>query len=79
LICGGQHIILTKKEFKLLEILAIHRNCTATTAAIEQHVWPNVVVGDASLRSLVRRLRKKIPELALQTIPGMGYMLSTPQ
>jgi DNA-binding response OmpR family regulator len=75
----GQNIILTRKELKLLEVLVIYRNRTTTSTVIEQHVWPNVVVGESSLRSLIRRLRKKLPELTIQTITGIGYMLSTPQ
>jgi hypothetical protein len=75
----GRNIILTRKEMKLLEVLVIYRNRTTTSTVIEQHVWPNVIVGESSLRSLIRRLRKKLPELTIQTITGIGYMLSTPE
>ncbi len=71
-----QHTIsLTRKELKLLEILIIHANVPCPRSLIEEHIWANVIVGESSLRSLLRRLRNKLPEISIKTISGVGYML----
>lgn len=77
LIKNGQPRLLTKKELGLLAILASAINRPIAYTAIENQIWSQVVVGESSLRSLVRRLRKKIPELTIQNVSGIGYMLVT--
>jgi hypothetical protein len=71
----GHAVLLSRKELLLLQILALGINKPVSARAIEDHVWQNVVVGDSSLRSLVRRLRNKLPELEIKTLSGTGYML----
>ncbi len=73
----GEAILLTKKELKLLEILALNHNTPVSSITIENHVWQGVLVGESSLRSLLLRLRKKLPDLLIKTISGLGYMLMT--
>jgi len=77
LLKNGQPVLLTKKELGLLEILAINRNFPVPYLSIEKHIWDNVIVGESSLRALLLRLRKKLPELSIKTVSGMGYMLVT--
>ena len=74
----GRAICLTKKELKLLEILILNHDRPTQYDIIEQHVWGNVLVGESSLRSLLRRLRQKLPELPIKTVSGVGYMLIIP-
>lgn len=74
----GKPILLTKKELKLLEILIINRDTPTQYVTIEKHIWENVIVGESSLRSLLRRLRNKLPDLNIKTISGIGYMLVSP-
>lgn len=68
-------ILLTCKEMDLLQVLIENRNQVVHTSKLESSIWKNVVVGESSLRSLVRRLRKKIPELQIKTVRGFGFML----
>ncbi|MCW8929819.1 MAG: GAF domain-containing protein [Gammaproteobacteria bacterium] len=75
---NGQTVLLTKKELKLLEILMINCDHPTQYLTIEKHVWENVIVGESSLRSLLRRLRNKLPDLTIKTITGIGYMLVSP-
>ena len=77
LVKNGHSVFLTKKELRLLEILVINRNLTFQCSSIEKYVWKDIIVGESSLRSLVRRLRKKLPELSIKTISGIGYILVT--
>jgi GAF domain-containing protein len=73
----GEAILLTRKELKLLELLISHRNAPVSHDQILNHVWSDVIVGEASIRSLVRRLRLKLPELKIITVSGIGYLLET--
>lgn len=78
LLKNGQAVFLTKKELKLLEVLIINQDRPAQYDVIEKHIWENILVGESSLRSLLRRLRQKLPDLSITTISGVGYMLNSP-
>jgi len=75
---NGKPILLTMKELKLLEILTLNRGTPTQYVTIEKHIWGNIIVGESSLRSLLRRLRNKLPDLNIKTISGIGYMLVSP-
>ena len=80
---GGQPIVLTAKEFALLEFLLRHQNQVVDRSAITAHVWDNNHDPFANvLDVLVRRLRSKIddghePKL-ISTVRGAGYRLGIP-
>jgi len=71
----GNVVLLTSKELCLLRLLVQNRNQVAYSARLEDEVWKDVIVGESSLRSLVRRLRKQVPELEIKTVRGFGFML----
>ncbi|NOY63325.1 MAG: GAF domain-containing protein [Gammaproteobacteria bacterium] len=71
-------LVLTRQELVLLEQLVSKCNRVVHYQEIEAQIWKNVIVSDASLRSLMRRLRKKLPELPIQTVSGVGYLLVLP-
>lgn len=71
----NQIIPLTKKELLLLTYLVKNRNRVVTHRELEEYLWQGVVVSESSLRSLLRRLRKKIPEVSIKTHPSIGYIL----
>jgi len=75
LLNSGSPVFLTKKELKLLEALVNSRNIVCPYLYAEKHIWENVVVGESSLRSLVRRLRRKLPQIEIKTVSGIGYLL----
>jgi len=74
---NGQAVFLTRKELLLLEILSTTPDQTIPYTLLEKHIWKDIIVGESSLRSLLRHLRKKIPELTIKTVSGHGYMLIT--
>ncbi len=74
----GKRIELTKKESMLLHLLITQLNQIVEYQRIEAELWQNIIVSESSLRALVLRLRKKIPNLNLATITGIGYVLSLP-
>lgn len=74
---NGQEIVLTPKEFTLLELLVRNKNMTLFRDKIYELVWENDSYGDTRTLDLhVQRLRKKL-ELTekLKTIYKVGYRL----
>ncbi|GAB6158728.1 secretion stress-responsive two-component system response regulator CssR [Desulfotomaculum varum] len=76
----GQEIInLTAKEYDLVLLFAKHQGQALAREQIIRQVWGRDYVGtDRSVDDLVRRLRKKAPELRIETIYGFGYRMIVP-
>lgn len=72
----GQLIMLTKKESALLETLVKNRYQVVSYQMLESRIWGNTIVGESSLRSLAKKLRRKLPGLHIKTVSGIGYLLS---
>ena len=73
----GQEIVLTPKEFTLLELLVRNKNMTLFRDKIYELVWENDSYGDTRTLDLhVQRLRKKLGLTEkLKTIYKVGYRL----
>jgi len=70
----GKEIVLPKKEFKLLKLLASTPNKVFTRDEIFHKVWgDDVIVGDRTIDVHVRKIRKKIGIENIKTIKGVGY------
>jgi two-component system, OmpR family, response regulator CssR len=73
-----QEIIFTSLEFDLLSFLAQHLDQAISREQIILSVWGNDYFGsERVVDDLVRRIRKKIPVLNLETIYGYGYRMIT--
>jgi two-component system copper resistance phosphate regulon response regulator CusR len=77
---GGKRIVLTAKEFSLLEFLVHHKDEVVDRASISTYVWDeNHDPFTNVLEVLVRRLRRKIDDgfdhKLIQTLRGAGYRL----
>lgn len=71
---GGEEIVLPKKEFKLLKLLASAPNKVFTREEIFQKVWgDDVIVGDRTIDVHIRKIREKIGLKNIKTIKGVGY------
>ncbi|CAM3581936.1 response regulator transcription factor [Erysipelothrix sp. HDW6B] len=67
---------LTTKEFDLLMLFVKNRGVAFTREQILVHVWETNYFGsDRVVDDTLRRLRKKMPDLNIQTIYGFGYRL----
>lgn len=67
---------LTSKEFDLLILFIRHQQQQLDREQILQYVWGDAYFGsDRVVDNLVRRLRRKMPELHVETIYGYGYRL----
>lgn len=73
--CGEEEIKLTKNELLFMELLSRHYNQTITYQEIEDAIWPYEGMSPDAIRSLVRGIRKKLPEGAIENISGVGYRL----
>jgi len=78
LIHEGEKVNLNKKEAKLLEYFLSYQNVLLTYTQIKKHIWPGLDVSSASLRTLVKNLRKKGMSERIQNISGSGYLLQSP-
>jgi len=74
----GEDIIeLTSKEYDLALLFAKNKGQALSREQIINHVWGEDYVGtDRSADDLVRRLRRKLPDLRIETIYGFGYRMT---
>lgn len=71
---NGQEIILPRKEFELLWLLASKPGKVFQREEILEQVWGNeVIVGGRTIDVHIRKLREKIGEECFKTIKGVGY------
>ena len=71
---NGQEIILPRKEFELLSLLATKPNKVFKREEILDKVWGNeVVVGGRTIDVHIRKLREKIGDKSFKTVKGVGY------
>ena len=69
-----KEILLPRKEFELLFLLATKPEKVFTREEIMNKVWgTQVVVGDRTIDVHVRKLREKIGEKHIKTLKGVGY------
>ena len=68
---------LNKKQVKLIETLATHCNQIVGYGSIIDEVWPDGVLADSSLRTLVYSVRQILPDLPIESHSKMGYALRT--
>ena len=74
----GKSIVLTSKEQQLLVLLAKHQHKSISFEEIMAHVWADEFEREVSVncvKNVVSDLRKKLPNDAIQSVYGKGYML----
>ncbi|RLD29743.1 MAG: DNA-binding response regulator [Bacteroidetes bacterium] len=69
-----KEMLLPKKEFELLSLLASKPGKVFKRDEILDKVWGNeVVVGDRTIDVHIRKLREKIGDNSFKTVKGVGY------
>lgn len=70
----GEEIILAKKEFELLSLLASRPGRVFLRNEILQRVWgTDVIVGDRTIDVHIRKIRQKVGIDLITTVKGVGY------
>ncbi|MBS7007069.1 response regulator transcription factor [Anaerostipes sp.] len=77
---AGQKILLSSKEFMVLEYMLRHQNIVLSRDQIEQHAWNYDFEGGSNVVDVyIRYLRKKVDEgfgcRLIHTVRGVGYVL----
>jgi two-component system alkaline phosphatase synthesis response regulator PhoP len=74
---NGTNLMLPKKEFELLELLASRPGKVYTRDQILNNVWGNeTIVGERTIDVHIRKLREKLGDDYIRTIKGVGYTFS---
>ena len=74
---GDVELTLTTLEFDLLYMFVTNKNKSFSRDDILNMIWGNDYFGnDRVVDDLVRRLRKKMPDININTIYGYGYRLT---
>jgi two-component system alkaline phosphatase synthesis response regulator PhoP len=70
----GREVILAKKEFELLYLLASRPGRVFLRNEILSQVWGNdVIVGDRTIDVHIRKVRQKLGVDCITTVKGVGY------
>jgi two-component system alkaline phosphatase synthesis response regulator PhoP len=70
----GQQIVLAKKEFELLYLLASKPGRVFLRNEILSQIWGmDVIVGDRTIDVHIRKIRQKIGIDCITTVKGVGY------
>ncbi|TCV20327.1 two-component system alkaline phosphatase synthesis response regulator PhoP [Sphingobacterium alimentarium] len=71
---GSEKIVLARKEFELLYLLASKPNKVYTREQILKSIWEDsVVVTNRTIDVHIRKLREKIGDNYVSTVKGVGY------
>jgi two-component system alkaline phosphatase synthesis response regulator PhoP len=71
---NGQDVILAKKEFELIYLLASRPGRVFLRNEILSQIWGNdVIVGDRTIDVHIRKVRQKLGVDCITTVKGVGY------
>ena len=75
---GGQEVVLTAMEYKLLLVFLRNRGQLLSRGQILNQLWDAAgdYVNDNTLTVYVKRLREKLGDGLIQTVRGTGYRLN---
>lgn len=75
---NGEKVVLAKKEFELLYLLASKPGKVYTRDVILKNIWEDsVVVTNRTVDVHIRKLREKLGENYVSTVKGVGYKFET--
>ncbi|GEL77877.1 response regulator transcription factor [Tenuibacillus multivorans] len=71
---NGKEIELTSKEFDLLTLFSSHPNRAFSREELLNRIWGDDYFGsDRAVDDLVKRIRKKLNHIPIETVWGFGY------
>ncbi|MDD2907542.1 MAG: response regulator transcription factor [Candidatus Gracilibacteria bacterium] len=79
ILLNGEEIILSNKEYLIIEFLAINKGYTKSKIQILEKVWgeqeQNLNLSSVTLEAHISVLRKKLGKNFIKTIKGSGYII----
>ncbi|MFA9240551.1 MAG: response regulator transcription factor [Candidatus Paceibacteria bacterium] len=75
LVHNNELVKLRTKEIDFLYLLIKNKNRYVTYIEIENFVWQNDVMSKDALKSLVKNLKKKLPNGLIMNLSGTGYRI----
>lgn len=73
---GGEPLVLTAQEYRILSFLMHHRGRVVSRTELAEHVYDRDFDRDSNVIDvLIGRIRKKLPANLLQTVRGQGFVL----
>ena len=73
---GGQALTLTSHEYRVLDYLMHHPERVISRSDLIEHIYAQDFDRDSNtVEVFIARLRKKLPEGAIETVRGLGYRL----
>ncbi|HFC98226.1 MAG TPA: response regulator transcription factor [Thermosulfurimonas dismutans] len=75
IIKGKERIVPSRRTWDLLLFFLKNRGKVIPKEKILEEVWRDVIVNEETLRSYIKELRRLLPQGALQTFKGRGYLL----
>lgn len=83
LICNGNEVDLTRKEFDLLQYLVLNKGKVLNRHQLYEHIWGNVLDDqydsnfiDVHIKNLRKKLSNHAPSTWLETVRGIGYRIN---
>jgi DNA-binding response OmpR family regulator len=83
LYCMGHEVDLTKKEYDLLQYLALNREKVLTRQQLYEHIWGNILDDqydsnfiDVHIKNVRKKLNFHAPTPWLETARGIGYRIT---
>ena len=70
----GAEVLLSDREFAMVELFALHPQRTFSAAELLERFFPDAGSGSGVVRVYVRQLRSKLSNAIIATVPG-GYRL----
>lgn len=78
--CNAQPVHLTSHEYKVLEYLLHQPGKVISRTELTEHIYAQDFERDSNtIEVFVGRLRKKLPDIMIETVRGLGYRLAKPQ
>ena len=75
LIKNGEEITLTKKELAFICLLIKQSGALVLHEDIKNIIWTNESVSDTAIRTFIKRVRDKIGNEFIKSVPGLGYKI----
>ena len=73
---GGRPLALTSHEYRVLDYLMHHPGQIVSRSDLIEHIYAQDFDRDSNtVEVFIARLRKKLPEGAIETVRGLGYRL----